>query len=121
MRKSLYLLAMLPGIFIFTGTVNAQGIINKIRQKTTEKVNQRADDKIDNAIDKTLDEVEAAAMGDNDKEKQKQKPETTKAKTKTATTTAVKTNKDSLPSIKVYQNYDFVPGDKILFEDNFMD
>jgi len=25
------------------------------------------------------------------------------------------------PVIKVYQNYDFVPGDKILFEDNFMD
>ncbi|HEX4851318.1 MAG TPA: OmpA family protein, partial [Puia sp.] len=25
------------------------------------------------------------------------------------------------PSIKSYQNYDFVPGDKILFEDNFID
>src|SRR5215831_5484854 len=25
------------------------------------------------------------------------------------------------PSLKVYNNYDFVPGDKILFEDNFTD
>jgi OOP family OmpA-OmpF porin len=27
----------------------------------------------------------------------------------------------SAPALKVYQNYDFVPGDKILFEDNFLD
>jgi len=26
---------------------------------------------------------------------------------------------ESAPAMKVYQNYDFVPGDKILFEDNF--
>jgi len=28
---------------------------------------------------------------------------------------------ESAPAMKVYQNYDFVPGDKILFEDNFAD
>src|SRR5450755_2895571 len=28
---------------------------------------------------------------------------------------------ESAPAMKVYQNYDFVPGDKILFEDNFID
>jgi OmpA-OmpF porin, OOP family len=26
-----------------------------------------------------------------------------------------------LPSLKAYDNYDFVPGEKILFEDNFSD
>jgi OmpA-OmpF porin, OOP family len=30
------------------------------------------------------------------------------------------TKQTSPPSIKVYQNYDFVPGDKILFDDNFL-
>jgi outer membrane protein OmpA-like peptidoglycan-associated protein len=29
-------------------------------------------------------------------------------------------NTDAAPVLKVYQNYDFVPGDKILFEDNFV-
>ncbi len=28
---------------------------------------------------------------------------------------------ETTPALKVYQNYDFVPGDKILFEDNFID
>src|SRR5436309_857243 len=34
-------------------------------------------------------------------------------------TAAVKSEEG--PAIKVYQNYDFVPGDKILFEDHFAD
>ena len=32
-----------------------------------------------------------------------------------------KRNTTSTPSLKAYQNFDFVPGDKILFEDHFTD
>src|SRR5258708_16411453 len=34
---------------------------------------------------------------------------------------SAQTEAGAAQSLKVYQNYDFVPGDKILFEDNFID
>lgn len=46
---------------------------------------------------------------------------TTPARTDTTSdnSTSVQTTTGSRPSLEAYQNYDFVPGDKIVFEDNF--
>jgi OOP family OmpA-OmpF porin len=88
---------------------------DKLKQKVKDKVNQRVDEKTDKAIDNALDSVDNAGKTDKTKEKTK----TTTDQTNSDQTTAVVNT--SQPSIKVYQNYDFVPGDKILFEDHFTD
>ena len=98
-------------------------LIKKIGDKVKTKTSQRADQKVDQAIDKGLDKADA----------------TTQAKSNTTTTTPVATTATTIPAktatttsapmkdtpvvntaaFKAYQNYDFVPGEKILFEDNF--
>src|SRR4051812_33237336 len=124
MKKLLCISAIFASFFFAYSPVSAQGVLSKIKQKTKDKVNQRADDKIDKSIDKTLDEAENATKSDGSsddktKEKEKVKVEESDKAAKTDATYASKV--ETAPSIKVYQNYDFVPGDKILFEDQFTD
>lgn len=79
-------------------------MLNKVKNKVTDKVNQRIDRKVDKAIDEELDKAEGVE--------------------KTGSSATTKENKETAPaapSFKAYQNYDFVPGDTILFEDNFLD
>ena len=87
---------------------NGQSILDKIKQKAKE----RTERKTDSAIDKSLDEIENSATPKGKvkvNEKQQETPDQ---------------NVPSIPqgvNITAYQNYDFVPGDNILFEDNFVD
>lgn len=110
----IFIIAVLS-LSIYTNAVQAQGILDRLKQKAKDKVNDRVDQKTDKAMDKALDSTENAAK-----------------KKKTTSTTDVKTNADANaattsdnaaapPGLKAYSNYDFVPGDKILFEDNFID
>src|SRR5215211_1729792 len=78
-------------------------LLKKLGAKVKSKVEQRADQKTDQAIDKGLDKTEKEIKDTTGKNKPGQTP------ANTAT------------PLKVYQNYDFVPGDKILFEDHFTD
>ena len=94
-------------IAFFSFQIEAQGILNKIKDKTK----QRADNKVDKTIDKGLDKVEDAGEGNNNKADNSNNTNDQKQSA----------NSSSVPSLRVYQNYDFVPGDKILFEDNFLD
>lgn len=95
-----------------TQTINAQGALGKIKQKVKEKTEQKADEKMDKTIDKTLEGSEKTTKSDNEKEDNEGKPKQADNVEKSTAET---------PTIKVYQNYDFVPGDKILFEDHFTD
>lgn len=108
--KKLLITAVIVSSCIFQGT--AQGILNKIK----DKAKQRADQKVDQAIDKGLDKTEEGAKNagkkDGDNNKDNKSADTQK---ESGTVTA------ATPALKVYSNYDFVPGDKVLFEDNFAD
>ena len=92
-------------LFVVIASFSFQTEAHCIYNKIKDEVKQRADNKVDNVIDKGLDKTEYA--------------------TKINGNSADNSNKDTAvagpPSLKVYQNYDFVPGDKILFEDNFAD
>ena len=99
------------GLFILLTTHSQAQLLDKIKQKTKDKVSQRADDKIDKSIDKGLDKTEDAT-----KVKKGNKPDTGKE----GDNTTIENNTQESPGIKTYQNYDFVPGDKVLFEDNFI-
>ena len=104
MKKIIFLIAI---TFLGATVSPAQGILDKIKMKTK----QRADAKVDKTIDKGLDKVEDAGKGNNNKADNSNNTNDQKQSA----------NSSSAPSLKVYQNYDFVPGDKILFEDNFID
>lgn len=97
-------------------SLNAQNILKKIKSKTTDRINT----KVDNAIDKGLDKTEASM-----KTTAKDTAKNTTATTVTNVTTTASTD-TSIPqgvsqNMKVFQNYDFVPGDTIVFEDHFTD
>lgn len=80
-------------------------LFDKLKKKAGDAINKKADKKADEVLNgKNPDQPSAA-------------PEEEKN-----TTTAKEDNKtNSRTSLEAYQNYDFVPGDKIVVEDNFAD
>jgi outer membrane protein OmpA-like peptidoglycan-associated protein len=97
----------------------------KLKQKVEQKVEQRVDRRTDKAVDTALDQVECAATDQQciDKAKAEGKQVTTtdspaqpqgKGDTKgDAKTATVK------PGQGAWANYDFKPGDRIIFADDF--
>lgn len=80
-----------------------------LKRKVEQKVNQKIDKKADEIVDSTLD-----------------KPQTGKANTdsrdthEAAAATQVKADNNQAPiSMEVYSKYDFIPGEKIVFFDDF--
>ena len=101
MAKWMYLI-----IFSFTCYVSSYAQFGSILDKAKDKAQEKIEKKIDDAIDKSDDKNK------NKQDKNQNNSDETN-QTNTGTGTSVNT--------RTYQNYDFVPGDKIIFEDNFAD
>jgi outer membrane protein OmpA-like peptidoglycan-associated protein len=88
--------------------------LGNLKNKLKDKVNQRVNNKEDKAIDKTLDEAEGknntSSTNNNNNN----------SSNNSTNNSGANTNSSAPPDVKAYNNYDFVPGDKILFEDNLM-
>ena len=81
-------------------------LLDKVKDKVDEKVNKKTDE----AIDKTLN-------GDEKKEaEQKEKENQTEIKTETKTPEVTKQKEDDL---KAYSKFDFVPGNQVIFYEDF--
>ncbi len=117
-------------IFFLSGlvmliTVSAESqFLKKLGDKVKNKANQRVDQKTDQAIDKSMDAVEDSLKNGGNTSSNNGQGNTT---VKNTNTTNAGNNSTSVPgdptspvSFKTYQNYDFIPGEKILFEDNFL-
>lgn len=106
--KKLFIFLLASSLFVTEG--HSQ-VLKKLGDKVKNKTGERADQKVDNTIDKALDKTEESAKNATREN----------SKTKTTVSEDSLTPEKTTPtaSLKVYQNYDFVPGDKILFEDNF--
>ncbi|MDX2049250.1 MAG: OmpA family protein [Chitinophagaceae bacterium] len=100
MKKAL-LLAMMFSIAYFS---NAQ--IGNVLKKAKQKAESKANEKVDKTIDKPGTETEKKTSPNNDAAGTT-KPQADTAKTEPA-------------SIKVYSKYDFVPGEKIVVFEDFM-
>lgn len=72
--------------------------VSKVKDKVVQKTNQRIDARVDNSIDKTLDKIE----GKN---------------TETVQTEEKQENKEV--GFTSYSKYDFVPGEQILYAEDF--
>ncbi len=82
--------------------VSAQGILNKIKNRTKNTVENRTVNSVDKKVNKTLDEIEG-----------KDSPPKTGMQKPTSDTDG---NENSLTS---YSKYDFVPGDTVLYAEDF--
>lgn len=99
--KRMIIFAVLISALSVTG--NAQlNILNKIKNKAK----QRADQKVDTEIDKTLDQVEGK--------------KTPASPSSGSNGTAATGNEPAEAStLKSFSKYDFIPGDSVLYYDNF--
>ena len=111
--KNIFLLIAFSSFTIMAPRgIYAQGILGKIKSKVKEK----SDAKVDNASDKTTDKP-ADAGKSNDNGQDNKSNQTTAPDQTTSSATVSSDNY----TIKAFQNYDFIAGDKIIFADDFMD
>lgn len=110
MKKVLVLLiALLPAMAF------GQNILNKLKNKVKTKAEQRADKKIDQGIDKALDKAEGAGKKkEGEKENKPEEKETTAPAEQPEKTVAAS---ESL--VQSYSRFDFVPGEEIVYAENF--
>ncbi len=120
MKKIFFLSGM---IMLITVSAESQ-FLKKLGDKVKNKANQRVDQKTDQAIDKSMDAVEDSIKNGGKTPANNNQGNTPANITSTTTvgnnTTAATGEPTSSASFKAYQNYDFIPGEKILFEDNFL-
>lgn len=90
---------------------------NRVKDKAVEKVEERIENKASEAVDKGLDEIENTVTGKSKSTDEEASDEetTTPAQTKKTTPPA----QANAPTLMSNTKYDFVPGDKILYFEDF--
>ncbi len=112
--KSIFLI-----IFLLTSTQNIEGqILKKLKKQVEDKFDQEVDQRTKKRIDKTIDDafdiVEDSIVGKKKVTNTDSKPIDSKNEPN-----AINNNTTNQVSL-VWAKYDFVPGDKIIFEDNLV-
>ena len=90
-------------------------LLKKLKDRINQAIDKKTDNTINNTVnsaDKTVDNTVNGALGKDGKP-----VSTNNADVKS--TSSSSTNAAAIPTIGAYKNYDFVPGDKIIFEDHF--
>ena len=125
MKNSAIIISLFCILFFISGAFAQFDIEKKIEKKVTRKV----DKEIDKTIDKGIDETEKGIKGEGENEEGEVDPNENKVKNETPdedkpvgydeNKTPSQDEKPS-PELKVWSKYDFVAGDKIIFEDDLM-
>jgi outer membrane protein OmpA-like peptidoglycan-associated protein len=95
------------------------GFFNKVKDETEDKVSNNVSDKVS---DKAANDVDKAMDGKTDSTKNKPQSSTsgsTNNNNGNANNSSAKSVSGTSGDFKTYANYDFVPGDTIIFADNF--
>lgn len=107
--------------------VSAQAQIN-LKDKLKNQSNNRANNKVDQGIDKGLDAVEGGVKGvfkkkdkkteetDESQEQQAVEEENT---TETKDEVKAKGKEEATPDLQAYSRFDFIPGEKVIFYEDF--
>jgi outer membrane protein OmpA-like peptidoglycan-associated protein len=113
-------------ILSFTISVFAQFDLD-LEKKVTNKVNREMNDAVDDAIDETAETVKSGGKEDEDKKESENTTKSTTTETNTHDDTNVETGSNETTTtnepeseLKIWSKYDFVPGDKIIFEDDLV-
>lgn len=117
--------AFLPVLVVFcAATIPAQSMADRLKAKAKQKVEQRAAEKTDKAMDRALDKVECAATDqkciDTAKKEGKEVTISDNAAAGTAGAGAGgKTAAKLRPGEGAWANFDFVPGERPIFVEDF--
>jgi len=105
-------------ILLIPATVFSQGFMDRLKKKVINKAEQKAEQKVDKTIDKGFDKAEQAG-----KTGSKPADNTAAAKTTTTTDNTAATPAPeaaaATPALKSNSKFDFVPGEQIVYADNF--
>lgn len=93
-------------IFLFSATASSQ-VLKKLGDRAKQKIEQKAGDKVDKTIDNATDGKKKVETEEGEV-KEKRDGDEVKVKTESKNT-----------SLKSYSKYDFVPGDKIVYAEDF--
>jgi len=123
MKSTFYLMVM---IVFMTFSLQAQiDVKGKIKNATVNKANQKTDQAIDKGLDEAEKGVEKAVKNDQEKEdseeaESKDKDETSPdAEAENNDNTGNDVKKDDTPKLETYSKYDFIPGEKVIFYEDF--
>jgi OmpA-OmpF porin, OOP family len=100
-----YILSLLVLASAFSSHAQLNNFVNKVKNKVAQKVSQRADQKIDKTIDKGLDEIEGKGSSKGPS-----------GSSKNSDPSEVASSENEIIS---YSKFDFIPGDKILYAEDF--
>lgn len=117
MKKMLLFLGM---IFMLSFSVTAQSWLNKLGNKAKEAAKQavenRVENKADEAANKAMDKAEKSVT--NEGKENEETPVNDDLEMQSGESPDNKSG-DGTPTLQSYSRYDFVPGDKILFYEDF--
>ena len=111
-------------MLLLSMTVNTEGQIKiDLKKKVENAVNRRANQRTDQAINKGLDAVENAVKNDvknnGNQQADSQKTEDAQSKVQNESGSGNKPAGQQQEGLQAYSKYDFVPGEKIIFFDDF--
>ena len=109
--------------FLFGLQMSAQGWLERagqrVKDRVVEKVENRIDQKTDEATDKVLDNAEGSVKKSGKKNQKGQKDAEEAAESDENQDEDAVTNSSNKQKLESVTAYDFVPGDKILFFEDF--
>lgn len=115
-----YFIILAVSLFFIPAVSYAQldDLLNKVKNKVEDKANQETDEAIDKTVDDAVDDVKNG----NKKEEQQQDEEVTEEQNNE--NTEVNENKTSDTKTKevkleTYSKYDFIPGEQVIFYEDF--
>ncbi len=111
-------------LLLLTLTANAQfgNLMNRVENAATNRANSKIDQGINKGLDKTEESIKNGSKKPAGSTTQtgQTSANTTPTDNSTSSTTSAKTIPVAgPPSMRSYANYDFVPGNKLIFEDDF--
>jgi len=109
--KKLFL-ALLVLFFVPALSSAQSGMLNKLKNKVKQRIDQRTDEGMDKGLDKVEGSVKENGKDKAEEAEDAQDTEST-PKAKSAETAA------AAPGLKSYSRYDFVPGDQIVYAEDF--
>lgn len=117
----------LSAFVIYPFSSGAQGILDRAAERAKQKVNQRIENKIDQQTDKALDKAEEAMTPKEREEKRKKErqdrevseEESGSNEVPNVSTQSTQSGRQS-ESMSAYSKFDFIPGEKVIYYDDFM-
>lgn len=119
--KMLTMIISLTLVFVFSYETLAQfDLGKKIKKKVERKVEKSVDKTIDKTLDATEDAIENAATEDKDEEKEEKilNPNNNVSETNESESSTYNEIPDE--KLKLWSKYDFVAGDKVIFNDELL-